>query len=71
MVVDGNSPDAIAQALARLASDADLRRRMGASARAFAAENFSWDRHCRLATDGLLAPREAAPQVRPAASASG
>jgi len=71
MVVDGNSPDAIAQALARLASDADLRRRMGASARAFAAENFSWDRHCRLATDGLLAPQEAVPEGRPAASASG
>lgn len=63
LVIDGRSPDAIAEAVALLATDPAYRRRLGESARAFAIENFSWDRHCRLALQGLadLPGREIAP----------
>lgn len=53
LVVDGQSPEAIADAVARLARDPNYRRQLGESARTFAAENFSWDRHCRLALEGI------------------
>lgn len=54
LVVDGRSPAAIAEAVASLVADPAYRRRLGESARAFAIENFSWDRHCRLALEGLV-----------------
>jgi glycosyltransferase involved in cell wall biosynthesis len=53
LVVDGHSPAEIRAAVASLARDPAYRRKLGANARAFAAENFCWDRHCRLALDGL------------------
>jgi len=49
LVVDGGSIEAIRAAIDLLARDPALCRRIGDRARAFAAENFSWDRHCRLA----------------------
>jgi glycosyltransferase involved in cell wall biosynthesis len=53
LVVDGHSPAAIAEAVRLLADDPSYRRRLGESARRFAMEHFSWDRHCRLALEGL------------------
>lgn len=40
-------PEALAAAVARLADDAALRARMGASARARVVERYSWERHCK------------------------
>jgi glycosyltransferase involved in cell wall biosynthesis len=54
LVVDGHSPAAIAQAVALLAADPAYRSRLGESARRFAIDNFSWDRHCRLALEVLV-----------------
>ena len=56
LVVDGETgllvpPDdvrALREALERLLGDAELRRRLGAAARARAAEHFSWDRSVSL-----------------------
>jgi glycosyltransferase involved in cell wall biosynthesis len=39
-------PIALARAIEMLASDAALRARMGASARARVVEHYSWARHC-------------------------
>ena len=39
-------PAALAEALERLAGDAPLRRRLGASARRRVVERYSWDTHC-------------------------
>lgn len=47
-VVDGHSVDAIRAALNLVARDPALCQRIGESARIFAQEHFSWDRHCRL-----------------------
>lgn len=44
--VPPGSPEALAAAVARLADDAPLRARMGASARARVVERYSWERHC-------------------------
>lgn len=53
LVVDGHSPDAIRDAVILLVGSPALRRRMGENARRFAIENFSWDKHCRLALEGV------------------
>jgi len=45
---------ALAEALARLADDAALRRRLGASARQRVVERYSWARHCEQ-LEGVLA----------------
>jgi glycosyltransferase involved in cell wall biosynthesis len=58
LVVDGRTPSEISAAVALLARDPAYRRRLGANARAFAIANFCWDRHCRLALDGVAAVRE-------------
>jgi glycosyltransferase involved in cell wall biosynthesis len=42
---EADAPD-LARALARLAGDPDLRRRLGANARARVVERYSWSRHC-------------------------
>ncbi|MFT4057302.1 MAG: glycosyltransferase family 4 protein [Novosphingobium sp.] len=55
LVVDGRDPMAIRSALAVLARDPAYRRRLAENGRVFARENFSWDRHCRLALEGLVA----------------
>jgi glycosyltransferase involved in cell wall biosynthesis len=39
-------PSALAEAIVRLAEDAALRQRLGASARARVVERYSWARHC-------------------------
>lgn len=52
-VVDGQSIDAIRTALDLLVADPALCRRIGDRARAWAAENLSWDRHCRLCLNGM------------------
>jgi glycosyltransferase involved in cell wall biosynthesis len=44
--VPPGSPEALAAAVAKLADDAPLRARMGASARARVVERYSWERHC-------------------------
>jgi glycosyltransferase involved in cell wall biosynthesis len=44
---------ALANAVARLADDAPLRARMGASARARVVERYSWERHCEQ-VEGVL-----------------
>lgn len=43
LLVPPRDPRALASALERLASDADLRRRLGRAARAFVAEHYSWE----------------------------
>jgi glycosyltransferase involved in cell wall biosynthesis len=53
LVVDGHSPEAIRDAVMLLVGSPALRRRLGENARRFAIENFSWDRHCHLALEGL------------------
>lgn len=45
--VPEGDPAALAEAIVRLADDADGRRAMGASARQRVVELYSWDRHCR------------------------
>ncbi|WP_285018261.1 glycosyltransferase family 4 protein [Novosphingobium sp. fls2-241-R2A-195] len=55
LVVDGRDPAAIRAALALLARDPAYRRRLAENGRRFARENFCWDRHCRLALEGLVA----------------
>jgi phosphatidyl-myo-inositol dimannoside synthase len=45
LLVDGNDPVAIAEALARLVSDQRLRDKMAQAAQEFARDNFSWDKH--------------------------
>lgn len=47
-------PAALATALARLADDAGLRSRLGASARARVVERYSWARHCEQLERVLL-----------------
>ena len=46
-------PDALAQAIVRLADDAPLRRRLGAQARTRVVERYSWARHCEQLEDVL------------------
>jgi glycosyltransferase involved in cell wall biosynthesis len=46
-------PEALAAALVRLADDAALRRRLGASARQRVIERYSWARHCEQ-LEGVL-----------------
>jgi glycosyltransferase involved in cell wall biosynthesis len=46
-------PEALASAVVRLADDAPLRSRMGASARSRVVERYSWERHCRQ-IEGVL-----------------
>ncbi|MEE4452740.1 glycosyltransferase family 4 protein [Novosphingobium resinovorum] len=53
LVVDGRDPAAVREAVALLARSPTYRTRLGANARAFARENFNWDRHCQIAVDGL------------------
>lgn len=48
LVVDGRSVEAIQAAIDMLVADPALCRRLGDRARQWAAENFSWDRHCHL-----------------------
>jgi glycosyltransferase involved in cell wall biosynthesis len=47
-------PVALARAIERLADDAVLRARMGASARARVVERYSWARHCEQIENVLL-----------------
>lgn len=47
-------PAALAAALVRLADDASLRRRLGASARERVVEKYSWARHCEQLERVLL-----------------
>jgi len=54
LVVDGRSPAEIRAAVALLARDPAYRVKLGESARTFARDNFSWDRHCRLTLDGVV-----------------
>lgn len=45
LLVDGNNPDAIADALSDLIKDAGLRQKLSRNGREYAMRNFSWDRH--------------------------
>ncbi|WP_159981956.1 MULTISPECIES: glycosyltransferase family 4 protein [unclassified Novosphingobium] len=54
LVVDGRTPAEIRAAVALLARDPVYRRKLGENARAFAVQNFCWDRHCRLAVAGVI-----------------
>ncbi|QGP79182.1 glycosyltransferase family 4 protein [Sphingobium sp. CAP-1] len=56
LVVDGRSIDAIGAAIDLLIADPALCRRIGAQARQWAADNLSWDRHCRLCLGEDIAP---------------
>jgi starch synthase len=47
-------PEALATAVVRLADDAPLRARMGASARTRVVERYSWERHCQQVEGVLL-----------------
>lgn len=52
-VVDGRSPDAVTEAIDRLARSPDLRARMGDEARRWSEANLSWRRHCEISVAGL------------------
>lgn len=65
-IVDGRSVEDIHAAVALLASDPALCRRLGQRARSFAAAHFSWDRHCRLAMGEGGPAREGAMLARAA-----
>jgi phosphatidylinositol alpha-1,6-mannosyltransferase len=58
LVIDGHTPAEIRGAVALLVRDPAYRRELGENARRFAAENFCWDRHCRLALRGLVPVRD-------------
>jgi glycosyltransferase involved in cell wall biosynthesis len=47
ILYDPSRPDALAEALVRLADDPALRARLGAAARARAETQYSWSAHCR------------------------
>jgi len=47
LLYDAQAPRALADALAYLADHGDERRRLGASARQRACDEFSWTAHCR------------------------
>lgn len=53
LLVPPGDPDELAQAIARLAGDAALRRRMGEAARDRIASQFTWDRVARRLLAGL------------------
>lgn len=70
LVVDGRAPAEIRAAVALLARDPVYRRKLGENARAFAVQNFCWDRHCRLALEGVVPQaQDVALPVREAATA--
>ncbi len=52
LLYDATNPDALAEALGSL-SDATLRQRLGAAARARAVSEFSWSSHCRRLSNAL------------------
>lgn len=47
LVIPEDSPDALAEAILRLLRDPTLRNGLGERARKAAAQNFSWDAHCK------------------------
>jgi alpha-maltose-1-phosphate synthase len=47
LLFNEGDPGDLARVILRLAGDPDLRRRLGASARARVVERYSWERHCR------------------------
>ncbi|KMS54795.1 glycosyl transferase family 1 [Novosphingobium barchaimii LL02] len=70
LVVDGRVPSEIRAAVALLARDPVYRRKLGENARAFAVQNFCWDRHCRLALEGVIPEAQGnAPPVQEAVTA--
>jgi len=56
LLYDSTNPDGLADALIRLA-DVNLRQQLGAAARARAAQDFSWDTHCRRLDEAIQAAR--------------
>lgn len=56
ILYDPAQPGALAAALERL-TDAGLRARLGAAARARAEREYSWAAHCRALSDALTGPR--------------
>ena len=71
LVVDGNSPSALRAALALLARDPALCRRLGDQARIWAANNLSWERHCRLVLHELPTRRPAPSRSTPVLTEGG
>ena len=60
LLYDPSEPQGLAEALIQLANP-DLRRRLGAAARAKAVQVFSWDAHCRQLDQAIQAARRRAP----------
>ncbi len=60
LLYDSANPDGLAEALIRLANT-DLRRQLGAAARARAVQYFSWDTHCRQLDEAIQAARRRIP----------
>jgi glycosyltransferase involved in cell wall biosynthesis len=54
ILYDDRDPDGLANAIERL-TDPDLRRRLGAAARARTEEEFNWRSHCRLLDETIRA----------------
>lgn len=48
LLVPPANPDALADAISRLAADAELRRRMGTAGRAYVAKEYRWEDNARL-----------------------
>ena len=61
----------LAAGLALLARDPALCRRLGDQARIWAANNLSWERHCRLVLHELPASRPAPSRSAPALTEGG
>ncbi|HWK08529.1 MAG TPA: glycosyltransferase, partial [Vicinamibacterales bacterium] len=55
LLYDPSIPDALADALARLADDPLLRSRLGAAARERAVREYSWTAHCKALEAKMLA----------------
>jgi glycosyltransferase involved in cell wall biosynthesis len=61
LLYDSRDPAGLASAIARLADDANLRRRLGSAGRDRAVERFSWQSHCRALDGAIRAARNAHP----------
>jgi glycosyltransferase involved in cell wall biosynthesis len=57
LLYDPGVPDALADAIARLADDSGLRARLAAAARERAVREYSWSAHCRTVEHAILEAR--------------
>ncbi len=68
LLYDAHDPAGLARALARLADEAAVRRRLGESARSRAVREYSWSAHCRRLEAAIRAVRAQGPRAEACAS---